>query len=777
MEQPELLLISEHSNQTDKLQELFNSDSSADTVKLDQLLQGSTHQIRTLYLTAIHKYHNKHRLYTELCARFKSLQDDFVYNIKLIKDRDAELESLEMVIADLKAISHDSDARIGELKMALSERMSESSALKSALQTSELEHQEILRKTHRIYNDDIEKLADKMKAKADELELEKSKYLVQIKTAIQDSDLQKSTFDSQIASLKRDHDAEIRSQKQAFEAGLTDAEHRVAKRDSEIAALKAMHHAHQISLNEQIAINQDLDKRLRQKQWDMTDCNKMTAERISELELIIQRGNEESDIDRQEYNTKLSEIQLKAEQQTKILNAEIERLESQVSNLNLKLQESHSIINSNQNQHHDTVVALKNEVQVLKHSCFDLEEHVESLKSTMSEMERNHSQELFASHKDITHLHAKITRLETDVDNRRNDVKLLKTEISERIAKERELEKQLLQETQTREKSLVEQERQHELNMDIVTKQFQEEIQMAHAEARALESSMQRQSNYTEQSIDPQMENLINENLKLRGIVREMRQEMESLQTQLLQPQMNDDYPPSPPARPPKQYALDSHFQQNHLRPKDVLNDNYNLEVAGSLETHRQVHSTRQLNSESSQKHDFRPVFSQKQDLSNFSDTNAEMDDLKRRLDACLNDFQIVCNERDQFMDMSNTLRAERRLAETQSKKYLDSSTQTTTKQHKPVSPIVVTDILKVQAAPMNPSKEPLIRTLPVSTRIRQKPRRRLIVTASTNQSASIPTHTTPLESLTNSEKKALVAMALRSRGVRNWNDQHDALS
>lgn len=141
---------------------------------------------------------------------------------------------------------------------------------------------------------------------------------------------------SEIDRVRKQHESEFSSFKLNFEKQLLDAEHRVSILNSELLNCVELKESISMNLESQIENNAQMEKELRDIKWELTDTNRMTASRILELEDVIKKGNMVSEAETKGYLSTIHQL----EQTLTIKDQEYKRekhyLESQIDLLNTK---------------------------------------------------------------------------------------------------------------------------------------------------------------------------------------------------------------------------------------------------------------------------------------------------------------------------------------------------------------------------------------------------------------------------------------------------------
>ncbi|KAL2917914.1 Coiled-coil domain-containing protein 57 [Polyrhizophydium stewartii] len=764
----------------------------------------------------------------ELAARFAALQDDFVYNTGLIAQRDAELDALEADVLQLK------DARISDLKTALSDKLSDAATLKLALQAAQMEHAEAVRHMrleHEVR--ELEQREEQLRTQASEHDHERTEWSLRLRAAKQELETQRSALATQMEAFKRDQEAEIRMHKRGVDTLAIEAEHRVAQRDAEIAALQAARDTLQNALEEQQAANRVLETTLRDLRWQMTDTNRMTAARITELEQVIQQGDAQAASDAAKFEASLARLQQEKDHQTNVLKSERDALASQVAMLRAKCADSEARAESAAARHMAEIMTLKDQLHAGEAKIAELEHDVAKSRASLEETKRAHDAQLAARDAEASHMHSKLSRLESDLADRRKEIIAFKNEISERIEREQLLERQMLEDALNWEQQYEELVRDKQHEQDGLLKTLMSERQAAQAEIkacayceiprtfgwRALKAreaaladaaragTARMNPDRAEQDHREQLDALASENAQLREVIREMRIEMESLHQQmslavprrdpsplahhdLLPPsrdplladvQVEDGRAPASPPRPTQQADhRDSQHPTDgqHAIPRQRPGQAWPQQSEQWTQPRQQPFHQQEGHAAAA------TVAAETEDVLALESENALLRD---KLAQAVSDLRRIAQDKARFVDMSNTLRAELRMIESKTASTADASTQTALSalaaslRPTPVAAAQPSQQQQQQSRPPGPPRPTVVqsRVIPKTQSEREtagqaqmRARSAAGPPSPTRQAGIAPG--APPRQLTEAEKANMFRLALRARGVRNWNEKDD---
>jgi len=279
---------------------------------------------------------------SEADEKLAALKDDFHYNLRLLEDRDAELENLEALNHELSMRSEEKDVLLGRLRSEAAEMESElnihrsrAAEAEAALNAKHLEAVEL--------------------AESARLGAEEALYRAREEFESQRRHLQKSLAEAEeeIMRQRRELGQSFAEQTRALEA---DYKHRA---DDALAAqgvaeelaarrLDELQRAQQ-RIEEVEAACEEAEQRLRSSTWELSNSLRLKDERIAELEgraaqaaREAERCAREMEAERASLTERLEEAQAASERAEERAAAESKRLvterEEEVSDLQARLE-------------------------------------------------------------------------------------------------------------------------------------------------------------------------------------------------------------------------------------------------------------------------------------------------------------------------------------------------------------------------------------------------------------------------------------------------------
>ncbi|KAL7989497.1 hypothetical protein Chor_012163 [Crotalus horridus] len=230
----------------------------------------------------------------EMHRKFNSLKEDFTYNLKVLEERDKELEHYDTLFIQLKMVENANQTEVSDLRIqvdklqeALAQETKKQEALKDQYQRKLKEHQLALEQLHRLigncfmidgtshYHEEYENMKQQLERKLQEVEgelaLQRQELLVEIDTEIK----------------KREH--EFRQKADEMSNLVLSHELKVKLVTKELEALKEAGMKAADSLKVAEAANLELEEQVRCKDWEIKDITAVKDAQYCIIPLIIKK--------------------------------------------------------------------------------------------------------------------------------------------------------------------------------------------------------------------------------------------------------------------------------------------------------------------------------------------------------------------------------------------------------------------------------------------------------------------------------------------------------
>ncbi|TPX48391.1 hypothetical protein SeMB42_g00035 [Synchytrium endobioticum] len=748
---------------------------------LRALLSQKEQELRDAYHLNVasleHSLLQKDLLIQDLQTTFLALQDDFIYNLNLLDDRDKELLRLDNAEEQYKTQLHDRDARISQLKMLIADKTSEVSNLRALLQAHELHEIELTGKLRREHQLALQHHEDVQRASLDKAENEKTELLMQLRAVAQNSDLLKQSHATDIDRIKRDHELDLRLLKQDADQGLLDAEHRLATALGELSAANLGKAALEDKLQLQLDHNRNLDQKLRQVQWETADLVKSHAIRIAALDENLKQVQAKRQDEKQIYEEQLSRYHLEWDSRQKTLEHEKADLAERLSHVTAKLNDAIAQNTSTTSHSHATITALKVTNQEQTDRIRALDDTVATLRHEQKDAESSYQHQLSRRDSDLHHLQERLSRVEAENIELHQHLNTYKHEISKRMDAENVLNRNILEQNMEWERrydglmkkrhwdeqdfirSLVAAKDRAEADLQLLRTRLDRGD--GNGPVEEADNSIQAEN----QMLKSRVDELMAQNEQLATIVHQMKDDMQTLyqnNATTSHKSLDQEMAPLQKLLAQKQDLIDQLLDAQtrlHQRTKASLLaslDSKPLPWPSNVDASLAMPGVNRS-------------------LESLQHENAQ---LRAQLRSTAADLKKLAVERIKLMDMSNALRAELRL------RLHESDDEAL------VPPGLQAQVVKRQS-------RPAIKVRPVgsNTNINTKP---VVVVSATNDPITSMTGTTNMtnakpsvvvgsappmttrprrrkeDSADPAEKEAARKVELRAKGIRNWNEKDD---
>ncbi|KAJ3284363.1 Coiled-coil domain-containing protein 57 [Borealophlyctis nickersoniae] len=394
---------------------------------LPDLLSQREKELRDIYATLEQK------------IKEKDAEDDFVYNLKLLEDRDKELEQYDVATEGLKSEVHESETRINDLRLLLNEKVTELSQLKTLLQTQEQHHNEAIRRMRREQETLQQQHEDAILARVEEYEQSRMEIQLQLRAANQETEIQRDAFAAELDRIKRQHEIDLRVCKQEMNHQLLDAEHRVASAFAEANAAKMARETVEGSLRQQLEINKTLEKKLREVQWEHSDAEKTAAGRILELEEQLRLAKLELSDATMQFEEERKRMILDWEAKDQMREHEKEVHQKKLAQTVAKLEAVAEENRLQSSQLESRLRGLEDVIRLKDQQRQKLQAELNATRTNLEENAQMHQHQIFQRDAELSEMRKNVAGLEDELAERRRDISLYKEDIARRIKVEQEL--------------------------------------------------------------------------------------------------------------------------------------------------------------------------------------------------------------------------------------------------------------------------------------------------------------------------------------------------
>ncbi|KAK3728546.1 hypothetical protein QZH41_011625 [Actinostola sp. cb2023] len=231
-------------------------DSNLSLVELVQQKEKEWKEAQELRVQSMELSLKEHeKLLNNERIRFRKLKEDFEYNLKLLADRDQELERYDLLFSKYKNLEGERDGEVSELKIKLDD-------LKSRLMEEENSREELQKYYQQV----------SLQSSAEE-DMERQRHMLM------------SGYDDELH--KRAHEYRLRTDEMSNRLLESDLKAKMLSKEVEI--LRSYEERTKTDLQATETNVEELEKKLKQKEWELMDSENMHNAKLADMELEIEK--------------------------------------------------------------------------------------------------------------------------------------------------------------------------------------------------------------------------------------------------------------------------------------------------------------------------------------------------------------------------------------------------------------------------------------------------------------------------------------------------------
>nr|KAG5704183.1 hypothetical protein BaRGS_009713 [Batillaria attramentaria] len=489
--------------------------------------------------------------------KFLKLKDDFKYNLKLLEERDQELERYDLMFTDLKAQLNTRNAELSELRIHLDDA--------KKLQEREQQARDELHSTYqqRLREKQAEIEAYK-NTKNNELQKERSEFESLRRTLQHQLTEMEADLDRQRHELSTEFEDALRKREHEFRVQVDEMSSKVLEYDlkaqllsKELELVRAELQKHNDQAEEATHGQHDLEKQLKHVQWQLADTTAMKDARIKELEEKLRQQEKAAAHLQEDFQRKYAELdrsmrehEASAQRVKAACSEKEEALVQQTRDLQSKLEDAQIQIRQLQWTNNDLKKDHEMQVEKLRDEIYTLQNRWDT---NLKEM----SHDAVTRDVELQNLQEEVSRLRSDLSQRKDDLNRYKKELQQAIEREKSLEQAKTQLdldwqrrceelerrqynksedliaslTHARDEALAtEKERSRELEQcNMLLRAVTRDRDLAMATLKKHDIPIDKNLKISENNSSLEVENLRGQNENLRAALQAMRQQMETL--------------------------------------------------------------------------------------------------------------------------------------------------------------------------------------------------------------------------------------------------------
>lgn len=221
--------------------------------------------------------------------RFRKLKEDFEYNLKLLEERDQELQRYDALFSQVRNINSLRDSEVSDLKIQLDDLRLKLSHAEKAKEELQRHYQQRLREHQEELNQFRLCKENEVNKEREEFESFKRELQVQLRAAEEDVDAQRQELMAGFDDAQRKREHEFRRKADDLSNSLLASELKVKMLTKELELLRASGERTKDELEDTETVIHDLEKQLKQKEWQITDEQNTNKAKVAELEAEIEQ--------------------------------------------------------------------------------------------------------------------------------------------------------------------------------------------------------------------------------------------------------------------------------------------------------------------------------------------------------------------------------------------------------------------------------------------------------------------------------------------------------
>ncbi|XP_013420877.1 coiled-coil domain-containing protein 57 [Lingula anatina] len=229
-------------------------------------------------------YKEKENQLNQENAKFMKLKEDFKYNLKLLEERDVELERYDAIFGELKAAINAKNGEISEMKIQQDELCASLKREEQAKEQLQMHYQQRMREKQTEVDQFRSEKEAEIKAEREQLENIKRNLEHQLREVEGELDVQKREITAGFDEAMKRREHEFRTQMDEKSGQILAYELKIKLLTKEVEMLseageKTEKEFHHVDQN-----HRTLEKKFKEKEWEFNDMQAMKDARIQELE-------------------------------------------------------------------------------------------------------------------------------------------------------------------------------------------------------------------------------------------------------------------------------------------------------------------------------------------------------------------------------------------------------------------------------------------------------------------------------------------------------------
>ncbi|XP_033742493.1 coiled-coil domain-containing protein 57-like isoform X2 [Pecten maximus] len=390
-------------------------------------------------------YKDKDRQLQEEKAKFTKLKEDFKYNLKVLEERDKELETYDLTFSELKSSLNVKNGEISEMKIKLDDMKSWSDRENQAREELQLHYRQRLKEKQAEI--DSYRCSKDSELQQERKEFEKFKRNLQRKlTEVEEElDTQRRELSAEFEDALKRREHEFRLQTDEMSTKVLEYELKAKLLGKEMEMMKDAQERNAQEYTEVERNHRQLEKALKEKDWELADLSAMKDARISDLEKHLQQSEMTINRMKEDFQRKHSEMDRYGREKEAALAKVKEGYADREQSLSTTIRELQSAIEDNQVEIRKLQWARQDLEKEKDLQTQKLHDELCEIKDKWDKQTTNVSRSQVNKDLELEALRENEAKLKADLQQRKEDIERYKKELSLAVERENSLERSKVQ--------------------------------------------------------------------------------------------------------------------------------------------------------------------------------------------------------------------------------------------------------------------------------------------------------------------------------------------
>lgn len=373
--------------------------------------------------------------------RFRKLKEDFEYNLKLIEERDAELEKYDAVFGKVKQAEHTRAAEVSELLVKVDELKLKVDNEVRAKEELQKHYQKRLQEYQNEMNKFRQMKENEINQEREELTTYRRKLESQLREAEDDFEFRRQELVSDFDEVMRKREQEYRMKVDETSGILLANDLKIRTLTKELELVRSASGRCKDELEKTEVSSRELEKELKEKEWLMSDLQNTQQYRISDMEAQMENMKSQQTKLQEDFSRKHAEFdRLAREKEEMLANAKKGFLE-QEKQLVEKIRELQSQLEAKAQEYRQKEWRLTDKLKENEVTIQRLEESLADSQSKLESQTQDSARSTVAKDVELEALQQQEGKLRTELVQRKDELMRRQRELTLSLEREASLER------------------------------------------------------------------------------------------------------------------------------------------------------------------------------------------------------------------------------------------------------------------------------------------------------------------------------------------------